>query len=364
MEQNSAIEVTRFFFNQFVEGKAAAYSPTYAALAAHTAGDDDLIGIAAKAAPWGRIAPDLFLAAVQYLVRSEGYVPLLPLFDEGLDAPGTDALVALFGDFCRTRAAELGEQVGSTRLQTNEPGRCAALLIGLLEVEQLCKGPIHLVDLGASAGLLLVLDLLEYSFEADDGRRSVVRPRTEPRGVPVPPLPVKLWNWREREMPTSLPDIGQKVGIDLTPLDVTRPEDRLMLESYVWPEERDRRVFIRSVAELASQRPPEIRSGDAADVLPEVLASLPEDGVVCVINSHAVGQFPAETVRAVDAVLAPQIADGRCVKLALEGRPGGPLTAPQHGPTGGSYAQLRLTSASGTASLLLAGSHGGWIEGL
>jgi hypothetical protein len=359
---DEALSTVREHFQEFAKGKAAAYSPTYAALAGHIAEQDRLLEIAATAQASNKA--DLFLFAVQYLVRRKKDPTLLALFDFGLAEPEVGEAVDSFDSFCYANREEIVGILRTARLQTNEPGRSAALLIGLLEVEKSHGVPLHLVDLGTSAGLYLVLDHLDYVFETSDGRTSRIE---APRqlNVPRPPLVrTRLHNWADREMPTAMPKIMGKVGIDLTPLDVRRADDQLRLESYVWPEERERRSFMRAVIELAALRPPEIRRGDVAAELPALLNAIPDDSLICVINSHAVGQFPQPVAEAIDEIVKPFIALGRCVKLSLEGRRGGDLAVAQHGPAGGTYAQLRMTGVNGVQSILLAGSHGGWIEAL
>ncbi|HLI78074.1 MAG TPA: DUF2332 domain-containing protein [Acidobacteriaceae bacterium] len=356
------LSAVREHFQRFATGKAAGYSPTYAVLAAHIASQDELLEIAANAQV-STIA-DLFMFAVQYLVRRKQDRALLPLFDFGLAEHGTDAAVSSFTNFCIANRQDLTDILRTSRLQTNEPGRSAALLIGLLETEKVYGGPLHLVDLGTSAGLHLMLDQLSYVFEAEDGRSAKLEATAHTNVLRAPLCQAKLYNWASRELPSAMPEIVGKIGIELSPLDVRVTDNQLRLESCVWPEEGDRRSFMRSVIELAALSPPEIRSGDVAAELPAVLDALPRDGVLCVINSHAVGQFPQPVVEAIDSIVSPLIATGGCVKLSLEGRRGGELAVPQHAPAAGTYAQLRMTGARGVQSILLAGSHGGWIEAL
>jgi hypothetical protein len=351
-------------FRRFAAGKAAGYSPTYTALALHTAGQDELLESAAAAAGRGSTIPDIFLAAVQYLVRTRHDQSLLGLFDSGIPGQGTDEAIAAFDAFCRAHKDELSAVIAGTRLQTNEPARAAALLIGIAEAQARYGGPAWVVDLGSSAGLHLLLDQLDYAFDGGPGRVSGIQAPRRPGSARPPLLRTRLLNWQDRPLPETMPAIAGKTGIDLDPLDVTDPAAQRRLESYVWPEERERRAFMRAAVRLAARFPPDIRRGDAAALLPAVLAEIPGDGLICVVSSHAAGQFPATVTAAIDELTGPLVEAGRCARITLEGRAGGDLPAPKHHHGGGSYAQLKITGADGTVPVLLAGSHGGWIEAL
>ena len=86
--------------------------------------------------------PNLFFAAVQYLTGPD-------------DMPTTGtALRALLN----RRGSEVAEIMGTRRTQTNEVGRCAVLLPALP------PGPLALVEVGASAGLCLLLDRFFYDY--------------------------------------------------------------------------------------------------------------------------------------------------------------------------------------------------------
>lgn len=118
--------------------------------------------------------------------------------------------------------------------QTNEVGRAAVLIGGLLHVVAETRLPVHLVEIGASAGLNLWAD----RFRVEVGDR---------RGVGPPDSPVVLANAWRGELPpldVALVMVGRS-GCDLAPADPTTPEGRLTLTSYVWPDQSERLERLR-----------------------------------------------------------------------------------------------------------------------
>jgi hypothetical protein len=346
------------YFTRFIDRKAVAYSETYTRLARAAAVDPVIRGIVAAAR--FRPAVDLLFACVQRRVRTAGRTDLLPLFETGLSAyPDSGKAVTAFIDFCREEEHVLKQDLMRSRLQTNEPGRCAALVLGLAAVHERLSGePVHLVDLGASAGLHLNFD--RYAYEFALGAETVELRPSSPSRLTVT---TQVHGYRIDELPSAIPLVRNRVGVDIAPLDVRNDEDRRWLESFLWPDEPDRRSRLRRAIATARQWPPPLVGGDVVEVLPEVLRQLPA-GLICVFNSHAAGQFPPDTTAALDELIAPLVTAGRCVRLTLEGGRSVSLPAPQHTTVPGSYSALTVTDRDGVHRIALAGSHGGWIEKL
>lgn len=128
-------------------------------------------------------------------------------------------------------------------LQTNEPARSAALVVGLLEVAARTGLPLRLLELGASAGLNLHLD--RFRFEAAG------------RGVGPPDSPVCFReHWREGtpRFDAGL-DVVDRLGCDLYPVDLRRPSERTRLLAFVWPDEHERFALLRAAVDVASSDP-------------------------------------------------------------------------------------------------------------
>ena len=184
-------------YRAFAE-EAAEESPRYSALSAAVAEDRDVLAFLAGLPP-GRRRPTLLLAALRFL---DG----VPADAAELRRRVSDSAGALAGTM-RTRTT-----------QTNEPARCT----GLLPVLARLDGPLALVEVGASAGLCLYPDRYSYSYDGRPvGERRTVHLRCTTSG----PVPV----------PSGLPEVVARIGVDLNPLDVTDPGDLAWLRALVWP---------------------------------------------------------------------------------------------------------------------------------
>jgi hypothetical protein len=134
--------------------------------------------------------------------------------------------------------------------QTNEVGRSAALMGGLLNLRH--RLPVRLFEIGSSGGLNLLADRFAYV----DGSGAVL-------GDPT--AAVRLEDaWRGRPL-DPWPDLAviERLGSDVMPVDVRTTEGRLTLTAYVWPDQAARLERLRGALALAQQVPVEVRRTDA-----------------------------------------------------------------------------------------------------
>jgi len=341
-------------FLRYAEHKGRAYSPTYGALARRLAGDDDMLKVAALT----RTGPivDLFFTCVRFLSRRRGD-PLAGLMDQPV---GDSAeLYAAVREFCLRERSALGELLQSRRLQTNEAARAASLVVGLHHVVRAAgEAPVHLVELGSSAGLQLLYPYFDYEFVRGGETIRLDAQQAESGGAP-PLIATSVAG--DGELPGSIPVTASRSGIDLDPLDATVAEERLWLLSHIVPEETSRRALLEKALRLAAAVGPEIRRGDAVALLEERLTG-PGDGIICVYHSHVIGQLGPANRERLREVLTPAVASGRVVVLSLEGGRSAELPPAPAERARQTYAGLRLTDRSGSRLLSLAGSHGKWMQ--
>jgi hypothetical protein len=278
---------------------AAAWSPVgapaswalTAALFEALRDDDELLALAATI-PADRLPPLLFTAAATFLVLELSPEPLHDSFPR-LGEP-QPPLAPRFRDEYRRFCLEHGDRLltlcAEHRYQMNEVGRCADLLPALAPAIAEDRA-LALVDIGTGAGLALHLDRYRYAFRGPADRittlgeeRSAVVIDTEVRGSQAVPLPPRL------------PRIAARIGIDIEPLDLADRTVRDWLYACL-PQEIGAVTRFDRAARVALEHPVPTVRGDACDVLPEVLASIPEDLLVCLLDTYVHVFFDAERLR-------------------------------------------------------------------
>jgi hypothetical protein len=224
--------------------------------------------------------PLLLLAAVHFLLLSGVDDPLAAYYDTVADVRGTPFdppardVVGAFTSFCQLHRRELEDVIATRTTQTNEVGRCAALLPGLCHIASLCDTdvPLSLLDLGTSAGLNLLFDDYAYTYRSasDEGVLTAGRLGS---AVSI--------ECTARDDLRSLPELrlstmGERVGLDLSPLDPFSDDAVLWLLACQWPDNPARFGRLRGALSnaRASDNPPRLERGDMVADLPRVAASI------------------------------------------------------------------------------------------
>jgi hypothetical protein len=138
--------------------------------------------------------------------------------------------------------------------QTNEVGRSAALVGGLLHLVAEHLQPVVLHEIGSSAGLNLHADAFCLCDADDDHLWG------------PPDSPVRLHDaWRGPRPPVDADlRIERRLGSDLAPLDVDVPRDVETLLSYVWADMTERLERLRAALLVARQQRVTVDRLDAA----------------------------------------------------------------------------------------------------
>jgi hypothetical protein len=190
--------------------------------------------------------------------------------------------------------------------QTNEPGRSAALLVGLLAaVEETGLHRVRLLELGASAGLNLLVD----------------RYRIEGGGWACGPAdsPVRLADAVHGRLRPQPFEIVARRGCDLSPVDPTSADGRLRLRSFVWPWQLDRHARLAAALDVAAAERPEVDRAGAAEWLAAQLAAPPGPDTLTVVWQSVTRQYwPAEERTRVDALVHDAAARLPIAQVAME----------------------------------------------
>ena len=173
-------------------------------------------------------APLLLLAALHREALAGRAGALARTFPScGGSAPGAGSAAV---EFLRSAPSSFFAALADERLQTNEPARSAAWLLPACAAFLPRGLPFHLVELGASAGLVLVGDYLP---------RSTALAAADGAGAEEPP------RWRESPYP-----VLSRRGLDARPRRVADAADILWLKACVWPHDLERLERLERAAAL------------------------------------------------------------------------------------------------------------------
>jgi hypothetical protein len=200
------------------------------------------------------------------------------------------------------------------------------------------------LEVGASAGLCLQPDRYAYRYDGGAvlGSSALVLDCNTAGTVPVP---------------SRLPEVVWRAGLDLNPLDVRSDQDVRWLRSLIWPEQTERFAVLDKAIAIARADPAPIVRGDLLTDLASVAADAPDD-VTLVIYHSAVLAYLAEEQRSEFVEAVRSIAATRpAVWLSNEG-PGVVVDMPV--PAG----SIPFVLARDGEPLATACPHGDWINWL
>ena len=274
---------------------------SYPAICRAVAEDHEVLTLL-DGAPLPQRRPLLLLAAVHFLLLSGVEHALASHYDtvaevRGIPFDRSGDVTAAFADFCRAHRPELAELIATRTTQTNEVGRCTALMPGLCHIASLYgwQESLSLLDLGTSAGLNLLFDDYSYTYRAAVGddtltagaAGSAVALECTARDD-VGPLPE-----------LRLPAMAARVGLDLSPVDPFSDDAALWLLACQWPDNLQR--FGRLRAALANVRaapyPPRLERGDMVTDLPRIAGAIPGGGPLVVFHSWVAAYLDEEQQR-------------------------------------------------------------------
>lgn len=273
--------------------EARGQSPLYERLSRVAARDDVALAILAAAPEAPQRRPNLLFAAVHDLLlsghdhRLADYYPSLG----GAREPDRTTDEA-FLDLLRSCRLEILQRVETRNTQTNEVGRSGALWPALRRLAEELAAPLTLVELGASAGLLLHLDRYRYRYDG-------VYP-----GASSSPVSIETVAVGASPPAGAAPHIAGRIGVDLSPLDPRDETDGRWLRACVWPEEVDRITRLRDAIDVARRHDDvHLVSGDLVTDLTDLLAAVDPATVPVVFHSAAFAYLsPEARATAVEAI--------------------------------------------------------------
>jgi hypothetical protein len=158
-------------------------------------------------------------------------------------------------------------------------------MAGLLVIADQTRGlPLALYEVGASAGLILMLDRYRHRLGAT------------PAGAPDSPVLIAP-EWEGSSPPDARLQIARRQGSDLEPLDVTDPGDRERLLAYVWADQADRLARVEAAIDIAAADPPQLDRAEAAEWTERTIELAPEAGITRVLMHAVAMQYAGQETR-------------------------------------------------------------------
>jgi hypothetical protein len=331
----------------FADETRRMHAPLYTRIVEGIANDDDLKSLAATVRK-GQPMANVLLAAVHFVLLRGAQHPLrrfYPNLNGGTHIENEDPFPH-FRAFVDEHRAKLAPLIASKVTNTNEVGRCAFLHAGFRAVATEAGQPLHLVEIGPSAGLNQRWDSYGVRYHRGDG---IVRVGPDDASLA---LDVEL---RSDILPPAgpTPKIAGRVGLELNPVDLSDSGQRDWLRALVWPDQVKRFGQLERALEIAKSAKPNIRVGDALALLPDVLAELPKDEPVCVYHTFVTYQFSEEMRQALDDLLIAVSLRRPVWRLSVEGTLSGEAPMLLYTYRDGSREKRTLAYCS---------AHGTWLE--
>lgn len=231
--------------------------------------------------------------------------------------------------------------------QTNEAGRSAGLMTGILHLAQRYGPRFEVLEIGSSGGLNLMLG--RYRFDLG--------------GVAVGPADSHVTirpEWRGGPPPAAKVEIVSARGVDIAPLDLRDSRDAERLEAYCWVDAVERQARLQATIAMLRADPVALERGDAAAWLEVRLAEPQPEGVVRVLMHSVVWQYlrpeaQQRIAEAMESAGAAATADRPLGWVMME--PNRDLAAHE----------VRVRGWPGDTPMELIArthAHGGWVEGL
>ncbi|MGE0384992.1 MAG: DUF2332 domain-containing protein [Gammaproteobacteria bacterium] len=235
----------------------------------------------------------LLFTAANFLLLQQPDAPLARVHPLMTGKPVDPAVIAPpFRDFLLANAPALRTLIAGKTAQFTTPRRGAYVLPMVAHIARLEGGaPVSILEVGCSVGLNLLFDQWSYDFGSagrlDNPRSDVcIECLVEGGSTPLPP---------------SIPTVGRRTGIDLHLFDIADPDERRWLLANLFPDLPQDRALMERALEVRDRVAPELIQADALQVLDGLIDSTP--GVVCVLNSFCLYQWPEAAKQALEELL-------------------------------------------------------------
>lgn len=225
--------------------------------------------------------------------------------------------------------------------QTNEVARSAVLIATGHWLTARFGLPLVLSELGASAGVNLRWD--HYALDLPG-----LRLGPEDAALTLTP------DWRGELPPSAAPQVLDRAGVDLAPLDPVGDRKRLL--AFIWADQTIRLQRCAAALDLAARKDVRVAQGDAAAWAEARLANPQPNAMHLIFHTIAAKYFSDATTRRLQSALA------KAGAAATLKNPLAHLAMEWDGPTPGAALTLTLWPGGQKIALGRADFHGRWVD--
>lgn len=253
-------------------------TPLYAEFSRHAADDPEMLDLAWHGMEGAR--PSHLFSAVHYLLLGDPTQSLARYFATIADAPlPPEGAYPELASFCREHRDALVELLRTRSVQTTYAERCRAILAPMGEVARQAGEPLNLIEIGCSAGVLLVFDKFAYRMN-DQGL------------VGESDAPLLLEGELHGGPELFVPRIGKRIGIDLHTIDAGAEDQRRWLLALCFPELRDEQARLAKALDVIAATDIALYEGDALEHISAAMAQVPDR--LCIFHSACLFYWPPE----------------------------------------------------------------------
>lgn len=168
--------------------------------------------------------------------------------------------------------------------QTNEAGRSASVMAGLLWLGEHVSRRFELIEIGASAGINTMMGRYGYDLGGVKAgvADSLMQIIPEWHGSPPPAGPIEIVSVK---------------GCDIAPVDLSDPAQAQRLKAYIWADATERMARMEVAIALATAQRPDLVQMDAAAFVAERLSADQAEGVTRVLFHTVMWQYLPQATR-------------------------------------------------------------------
>lgn len=265
-------------FIAFAEFECQGNSSLYYDLSRHISNDEDLLKIASKTRI-GQPIPNIFLAAVHYLLLKNPNNELANYYPSNQNKQVSEIPFTLFKTFCMENKNEIIDIITKRIVQTNVINRCAYLMPILSKIIAEENRPTTIIDIGTSAGLTLNFNQYEYWYNGHTVfGNSKVKVKSDIKDSEIP----KIYQINQRL---------SKIGIDQNIIDLTNEDEILWLKALIWPDQLERFTAMGEALKLEELKNIQfVKAKFISDFEKEILKVNKDENLI-VYSTHVLYQF-------------------------------------------------------------------------